>query len=173
MAKPKAPAWLREAFKDGIDDREMVYRDGVERFRRKGQPYPAANPWCWLAQHDPAQLPCAGQPGKVIERFHFIGRQRVEAVLWDGLLGAIVDPEGDYPYALAGDDLWSLILLAAWDPRNGGLGCEHHHRRLDGHAVSPRAPQIVVPGPLVPAHVAEFVTDYGLEIPFVDRFPVE
>src|SRR5690349_22062507 len=85
-----APAWLREAFKDGIDEREMVYRDGVERSRKKARPYAGANPWCWLAQFDSRQLPCAGQPGKFIERFHFIPRQRVETVLADRLRFALI-----------------------------------------------------------------------------------
>src|SRR5690349_1887019 len=206
---PDAPAWLREAFKDGIDDREMVYRDGVGRFRKKGRPYAGANPWCWLAQFDPRQLPCAGQPGKVIERFHFINRQRVEAVVWEQLrgavygdpcetchgLGTIMDPtelappaglrrrrvecftcggRGAFGIELSKAEVWDLILLAAWDCRNGGLGCEHHHRRLDSHADSPRAPVLCVPEVALPEHVLDFTADYpGLILERQRRFPPE
>lgn len=169
-----APAWLREAFKDGVDDREMVYRDGVERFRAKGRPYAGANPWCWLAQFDPVKLPCAGQAGKLIERFHFIPRQRVETVLADRLRFALVRDHLGVDLPLEPGEARDLILLAAWDPRNGGLGCEHHHRRLDSHAVSPRAPAIVVPELKLPDHVLEFSRDYpGLEIERERHFPPE
>lgn len=170
MAKPKAPAWLCEAFRDGVDDREMVYRDGVERFRKKQRPYAGANPWCWLAQFDSRQLPCGGQPGKVIERFHFIPRQRVE-----NALGALLPTVAEILYF--GE--WSqdrqdraerlrrdLILLAAWDSRNGGLGCEGHHRRLDSQAT----PALSVPRLALPTHVEEFAADWGLESPLEDRF---
>jgi hypothetical protein len=162
---PDAPAWLREAFKDGVDDREMVYRDGVERFRKKQRPYAGANPWCWLAQFDAKRVPCGGQPGKVIERFHFINRQRVGNVLWaarplDGPL-YVVELEGPGP---------TFIQLAEWDARNGGLACEHHHRRFDSHADSPSAPAIRVNYAHVPDHVIEFALDWGLEAPFEERF---
>jgi len=169
---PDAPAWLREAFKDGVDDREMVYRDGVERFRRKGRSYAGANPWCWLAQFDPKRVPCGGQPGKVIERFHFIGRQRVEAAMWEALREArILIPERRQFIPLRKEHRDELIRLAAWDPRNGGLGCELHHRRFDSHADSPGAPKITVPAPRLPLHVVEFVADRGLETTAADRFP--
>lgn len=165
MAKPKAPTWLREAFRDGVDDREMVYADGVERFRKKARPYAGANPWCWLAQFDPKQLPCAGQDGHLIERFHFLRRQSVEDALW-----ALLPDAGYFP-SLPDDsvtsmmDRWdrdALILLAAWDARNGGLACEHHHRRADKHAGSPRAPSIDIPAFNLPEHVDDFVNDWGL-----------
>lgn len=157
MAKPKAPEWLREAFRDGVDDREMVYADGVERFRKKGRPYAAANPWCWLAQFDPKQLPCAGQPGHFIERFHFLRRLSVEDRI-GFMLGRL---PGD-AYEMSKADRDEFILLAAWDPRNGGLGCEHHHRRADKQAGSPRAPSIDVPPFALPEHVDEFIADWGL-----------
>lgn len=191
--KPKAPRWLTEAFRDGVD--EFVYNRQVstgphERLiRARGQ-----HPSCWLAPHDPKQRPCSGP----MERFHFISRQRVENVLWDllwdsqivvvcskckgaGLLGGgIVSGDlcprcagrGRWEAAVTTKLMWELILLAAWDPRNGGLGCEHHHRRFDGHACSPRAPKIVVPWDLLPDQVDEFVVDYGLDGPAAERFPM-
>jgi len=66
-----------------------------------------------------------------------------------------------------------VILIAAWDPRNGGLACQHHHRRFDAHAGSPRAPKIVVPRARLPVHVEEFICDYGFDgMGWLDeRFP--
>jgi hypothetical protein len=172
-----APAWLREAFRDGVDDREMVYRDGVERFRAKGRPYAGANPWCWLAQFDPKRLPCAGQPGKVIERFHFIGRQRVEKALGallpdytEAIAAGDVEPGGAVDFIDWQTMLTDVILVAAWDSRNAGLGCEHHHRRFDNHAHSPAAPAIKVPAFALPEHVDDFVIDLGLEHVAEERF---
>lgn len=179
-----APAWLREAFRDGVDDREMVYRDGVERARKKGAPYRAANPWCWLAQFDPKRLPCAGQDGHLIERFHFLRRQTVEDVVGRQLLacglcdfGKLEIPgEGQATCppcggrGIPGRLRAELILLAAWDARNGGLACEHHHRRYDNHACSPSAPAIEVPFHRVPDHVFDFTWHWGLEDLFEDAF---
>lgn len=185
---PDAPAWLREAFRDGVDDREMVYRDGVERWRSKQRPYAGANPWCWLAQFDPKRLPCAGQDGHLIERFHFLRRQSVEGAVggylpdrWELLRhleaqiaepGFWDDPARAQPIAsLHGEIIGSgklapladLVLLAAWDPRNGGLGCEHHHRRFDHQAGSPTAPSIIVPAFALPEHVDLYIAGYGLD----------
>lgn len=151
-----APAWLREAFRDGVDDREMVYRDGVERWRVKQRPYPGANPWCWLAQFDPKRLPCGGQPGHVIERFHFLRRQSVESAVF--YYGDRELDRDEYSEEIA----W-IEMHAAWDARNGGLGCELHHRRFDHHAGSPTAPSIIVPAFALPLHVDLFVADYGLD----------
>ena len=149
MAKPKTPRWLTEAFRDGVSKRY---------FEEHGEAS-----MCWLAQHDPRQRPCSGP----LERFHFLARQRVE-----NALGALFPPRlllaggGIYPYSKA--EIWELILLAAWDPRNGGIGCQHHHRRLDGHTT----PELKVSLVSLPDHVLEFRNDWGLESAFEQRFPV-
>lgn len=62
-----------------------------------------------------------------------------------------------------------LILLAAWDPRNGGIGCVGHHRRFDSHAT----PTLTVPRSALPDHVEEFAADWGLERQLEDKFPGE
>lgn len=175
MAKPKAPRWLTQAFADGVDEL-------VPPLRERHGAYPGAWAHCFLAHHDPAQLPCAGQTG-TYERFHFIPRQRVENAMYGMLLGAEYTPwvragdgRGRHGYvintAMEAAERDAVILLAAWDPRNGDLGCEHHHRRFDGHATSPRAPKIIVPWDLLPGHVDEFVVDYGLDGPAAERFPM-
>jgi hypothetical protein len=44
----KAPRWLTEAFRDGVDEREtLTFDDGLA-------------PVCWLAQFDRGQRPCEG-----------------------------------------------------------------------------------------------------------------
>ena len=43
----KAPRWLTEAFKEGVDERELLVFD-------------ASEVQCWLAQFDPAKRPCEG-----------------------------------------------------------------------------------------------------------------
>lgn len=162
MAKPRAERWLTETFAAGVYERVMG-----ENPRR-------AIP-CWLAQHDPAHRLCSG-PGEV---FHFIPRQRVEAAMWDqlpdpnelslsGALGSAVWSYGEYR-------AWrdELILLAAWDPRNGGIGCEQHHRRTDKHRVTLPSEQIIIPRAALPIHVEEFIADYGFNMaPWLEeRFP--
>lgn len=167
MAKPKAEAWLTEAFRDGV----------IELMPERPIPaYKGALGRCWLAQHDPLQRPCSGP----FERFHFIPRQRVENSLWallppDGCRFAL-DPLRE-AWEVPHSETWEfggrddLILLAAWDPRNGGIGCEHHHRRYDGHACSPQAPKIVVPLSRIPGHLTRFALDWGLEHEIDRRFP--
>lgn len=61
-----------------------------------------------------------------------------------------------------------LILFAAWDPRNGIIACQGHHKRLDNHATPP----LIVPQSALPAHAFEFVADFGLETALNDRFPL-
>lgn len=168
MAKPKAPAWLCESFRDGVDE-AFTAEHGLGLPRPA---YPGASPWCWLAQFDPARRPCTEH----LERFHFIPRQRVEHALW-----ALLPAEGAW-FALedadAGEDCatwqflgrWDVILLAAWDSRNGGFGCEGHHRRLDKHQVSLPREQILIPYSALPGRVSQFALTFGLEHE-MDRFP--
>jgi len=184
MAKPKAPRWLTQAFADGVDE--------LERAERRPRPaYRGACDWCWLAEFDPRHRPCDGP----LERFHFVNRQRVEAIMWQHLLEARIDVEEPcllcrqtgadprnvlqacpgcdgakvqtYPTPMTYEEVWDLIQLAGWDPRNAGWGCEHHHRRLDGH----RTPGLVVPITALPQRVIEFSRDYGTESALGDRFP--
>lgn len=171
--KPKAARWLTEAFRDGVD--ETYAPHGVPIIAAA---YPGAAAGCWLAHHDPARRPCSGP----FERFHFIPRQRVENALGALLLGAEVEEywndwngeeggAGTNRFLMPQDWREELILLAAWDPRNGGLGCEGHHRHFDGHLVSLPREQIVVPRTALPLHVEEFITDFGLEAAAEQRFP--
>lgn len=158
MAKPKAPEWLRLAFKDGVDEREGDWALMSDRA------YPLARPRCQLAQHDPLELPCSGR----LERFHFVNRQRIE-----NAMGALLPPRcelsrgGIYPYSR--DEVAELILLAAWDPRVGGISCEAHHRRLDGALTPP----LIVPYGALPSHVTDWAADFGLESQLEARYPSE
>lgn len=207
MPKPKAPPWLREAFRDGVDD--WLNIEDPTWHRRPSQ-YP-----CWLAPHDPGHRECTG----TLERFHFIGRQRVEAAVWEQLREASIDEPCPYcggsgfvddvepeccgnttssgecrgecvvprqvevPCSTCGSggvvrlplvkaEVDDLILVAAWDSRNAAHGCEHHHRRYDGHACSPTAPRIVIPYSALPPRVIHFAFDYGIDAQ-LDRFPSE
>lgn len=168
MPKPKAPVWLRESFRDGVDERESA------RVERSGKPYPDAWTACWLAAHDPLRRPCGGQNLGVVanlERAHMVSRQRVENAMWDALHGAVRD-EGPLGGDLSAcrvldhDEVWDLILLAAWDPRNATINCEHHHRRQDHHAT----PSLIIPYSALPSHVVQFAFDWGLEQQ-LDKFP--
>ena len=145
----------------------------------EGRAYPRASPLCCLAKYDPVQRPCSHK----IEAAHFVPRQRVENAMWDALLDAYTEPpelierESGYTQVwavpLTREERWELILIAAWDPRNGDLGCEHHHRRFDAHAGSPRAPKIIIPRAALPVHVEEYIGDYGFDGMgwLDDRFP--
>lgn len=148
MAKPKAPRWLTESFAQGIDERELIVFD-------------ACSTPCWLAQFDPAGKPsCEGG----FERFHFLSRQRVEHGL-EALMprnAAGWSDEAEQRAGLGFPEPRDLILIAAWDPRNGGIACEAHHRRLDSALVPLPSEQLVVPYEALPEHVLEFADDYGL-----------
>lgn len=152
MPSTEAPKWLREAFRDGVDD--AVAHELAQAPWDEGQGV------CWLRPFDTRRQPCSGK----LERFHFIGRQRVRNLLWDALLYAV------YAETQEIFETRETIMLAEWDARNGGIGCEGHHRRFDGHACSARAPKIVIAGGDVPGHVREFACCYGLEMAFAERF---
>lgn len=157
MAKPKAPAWLTTAFAEGV----------VELAPPRPAPaYPGALGRCWLAQFDERRRPCEGR----FERAHLIPGQRVENAL------AALLPVQPPVVALDGTVTpWpieiraQLILLAAWDPRNGVVACEHHHRRFDSHAT----PALIVPRHSLPDQFVEFALDWGLEPQLAGRFPGE
>lgn len=171
MAKPKAPAWLREAFRDGVD---AFLDEENPTWSQRPSIYP-----CWLAPHDPARRECTGR----LERFHFIRRQDVEATMWAQLLEAEFTPwvyrhagrRGRLPAEqenrlLTRAEVWDLILIAAWDPRNGAHACEQHHRRYDNHQVGLPRDRIVVPYSALPSRVIQFGFDYS-EGRLLDRFP--
>lgn len=147
MPKLKAPRWLTTGFAEGVVGLALP---------RPAPAYKGALGRCWLAQHDKRHQPCEGP----LERAHLIPRQRVEKAL-----GALFD------WGAQGTENWNLIVdliqLAAWDPRNGCIACQLHHRRFDSHAT----PELVVPLSSTPGHLAQFVVDWGLEGPFEDRFP--
>lgn len=168
MPKPKAPRWLTESFRAGVDARQAP---GGVRLRPA---YPGAYPSCWLAHHDPRRRPCTG----LMERFHFVNRQRVENAMGALLLGAEYTPwvyrnEGAAFHGIAINTLVSnaerddLILLAAWDDRLGEVGCEGHHRRLDSHLT----PALEIVSSALPAHLIDWGEDYGLEHLIGERFP--
>jgi hypothetical protein len=177
VAKPKAPRWLTEAFADGVVD--LVRQDHFDLL-------PDRRPPCFLSYFDPDRRGCEGE----FERFHFIGRQRVEHAL--GVLmpaagercpwcsGRGCDPGnvladcptcgGSCVTAPVDFDSTPLILVAAWDPRNGGIGCEQHHRRFDDHQVSLPRNRIVIPLSALPGRVVAFAGDYGLESELERKF---
>lgn len=156
MASSEAPAWLRKAFADGVDEEVMAAEDeGLLLAAHSG-----ASRYCWLAHYDERRQPCEGK----LERFHFIGRQRVRNLLWDALLYAV------YAETQEIFETRETIMLAEWDARNGGMACEHHHRRFDGHNVSPRAPKITVPYEAVPSRVIHFAFGLGISSG-LDKFP--
>lgn len=190
MGKPKAPRWLTEAFAQGVDEQVFAVLAGR---RADVGAYPGADPLCWLAQYDPRCRPCSGR----MERFHFVPRQRAENAIWGQLVGAVVEepcelcrgsgcnpnnvlaacPGCDgyrtWRAPMLNGEAWEIIHVVGWDHRNGAIGCEHHHRRFDGHATSARAPKIVVPFAQLPGHVLDYVDDYGFRDAgwLVERFP--
>lgn len=123
---------LRAAFAAGVTERSIVEDRRPLR--------------CWLADHDPLDLPCSEK----LERFHFIPRQRARNDL------ALVLPLG---YWREGDGGPGILAVVEWDDRNGGIGCEQHHRRLDGQL----GPKLVLPRGVIPARVEDFIADFGLE----------
>jgi hypothetical protein len=155
----KAPRWLTESFRDGVDDRADLCCESGETVE------------CWLAQFDKAQRPCEGR----VERFHFIGRQRVEhalgALLPDAVeltvsvseLWRLAEEEPDAPVPTQHVDWTEVIQAAAWDSRNGGIACEAHHRRFDSHLVPLPSEELLIPYSALPEHVLEFAADWGLE----------
>lgn len=173
MAKPKPPAWLTTAFAAGVSELAPA---------RPAPVYKGALGRCWLAQHDERRRPCSAP----LERAHLIPRQRVENALgallpradaagmiacgtcnaFSHLVDACPDCEGGLIH-FPGNHRTDLIQLAAWDPRNGVIACEGHHRRFDNHATPP----LFVPSLRLPAHALDFVLDWGLESQMRDRFP--
>ena len=116
---------------------------------------------CWLAQFDPLGQPCEINARGLHEAFHFFGRQEIRDALW----GA---PEAWLGEMYFGSDpREEVIQLAEWDPRNGGVGCELHHRRFD----SQLTPTLTVPAQALPLHVLRFAVDRGLESRGERRFP--
>lgn len=186
MAAAKAPRWLTQTFQQGVD-----YYATIPLNPRPA--YPGAHPYCWLAAHDPARRPCT--PGH-LERFHFIRRQDVEGAMWAQLLEATVeqtcelcrgsgcnpnnvlaaclgcDGARTWPRPILYEEKRDLILIAAWDPRNGGLACEQHHRRYDNHQVSLPRERVIVRYEALPSRVIQFGFDYS-EGRLLDRFPSE
>jgi len=161
VAKPKAERWLTDAFAEGVDEQHEIER------RRMTFAYPGALLDCWLSHFDPAQRPCSPGP---LERFHFVRRQDVEARIWQQLTGATWRLPGLYPAEYPKGRRDELILLAAWDSRNGGYACEQHHRRYDRHQVSLPSEQIVVPYEKLPGRVVAFGFDWS-EGALLERFP--
>jgi hypothetical protein len=154
MAKRKPPAWLTTAFAEGV----------VELAPPRPTPaYKGALGRCWLAQHDERRRPCSGR----LERAHLIPGQRVENAL-AALLPynpvSVFDPGSIFEMNPA--TRRELILLAAWDPRNGIIACEGHHRRFDSHLT----PALMVPRKALPGHAISFALDWGIEAQ-LDRFP--
>lgn len=138
---------------------------------------------CWLAQHDETGSECEGK----LEAFHYVGRQRVR----NSLRGKMPTESACIPCAGTGEmevevgdnltvepcvtcggtgrirlALPELIMLAEWDPRNAGPGCEGHHRRLDVH----RMPRLMVAYEDLPPQVIEFARDWGLETSLEDKY---
>jgi hypothetical protein len=156
VAKMKAPRWLTTSFAEGVHELAPA---------RPAPAYKGALGRCWLAQFDDRKRPCGGR----FELAHLIPRQRVE-----NALGALLPYAGTTAAAPPGvigevfsvSDRRDLILLAAWDPRNGGIACEGMHRRFDSHAT----PTLIVPRSGLPDHVEEFAADWGLESELERKF---
>lgn len=128
-------------------------------------------PPCWFMLNVPDIDACGGDLGPDhIEAAHWVKRQQVER--WVKLqYGPYAEPAANL---LAWQEAREeLVALAAWDPRNAVPSCEHHHRNFDAHRVPLPALQIIVPRLLVPEHVIEFITDYGLETALEDKHPLE
>lgn len=144
----RPPEWLTTTFAEGVLELAPA---------RPVPAYKGALGRCWLAQHDERRRPCASR----LERAHLISRQRVS-----NALGALL------PWGAAGTEQWNhfadLIQLAEWDPRNGVVACEGHHRRFDAHLT----PALIVPRAALPAHALDFASDWGIEGQ-LERFPAE
>lgn len=155
MAKPKPHRWLTQSFADGVDEQHPRWAGGARVLMHPKEA-------CQLAQFDERGRPCEGR----LERAHLIPRQRVEnalAALMPHNPVRITDPASIFEPRL---DKKELILLAAWDPRNGVVVCQHHHRRYDSHAT----PELCIPAAALPDHVVEFIYDWGLESEAERRF---
>lgn len=103
---------------------------------------------CWFRTCIPGIDGCEGP----IQGCHWIKRQRVEY---------------DVAFMVGSARSDDLVLLAAWDPRNGVPGCEKHHFRFDSN----RQPSLIVPRELVPTTAEYFCADWGLETPLEERNP--
>jgi hypothetical protein len=163
-----APRWLTEAFALGVVEHQG--RPLRPELFEHEEPPVLGTPRCWLQDHDPRRRPCSGR----LERFHFIPRQRVEAIVWEQLREAVIrcgrcEGAGLLAGGLVKGDLCpecfgrghfaaptaELVQLAAWDARNGELGCEGHHRRFDRHLTPP----LIVVSTALPDHVVDFAHD--------------
>lgn len=160
---PDAPSWLRAGFALTIDERAET--EGLlprSAYARGGCQEQA----CRLARSDALVRPCAGK----FERFHYLGRQRVENALYALLPGEVVhDPSPgteEYGSGVEFPDWSDVILLAEWDARNGGIACEQHHRRFDNHLTPP----LKVAAADLPGHFLDFLCDWGLEQEAADKF---
>lgn len=143
------------------------------RWERARPPLP-----CWFGRCVPGIDGCEGR----LEGAHWIKRQRVEGTLCHNFQteptlrsvhryvkeanrgASLKDME---PRAA---DAVDLVLLAAWDPRNGVPACSKHHARFDGHRVD-ATNELIVWRHEVPAPVESFCTDWGLETALEDRNP--
>lgn len=112
---------------------------------------------CWFGHSIPGIDGCEGG----LEGAHWIKRRRAEEWV-KAQLGR------GHRYDLAFDP--DLVLVAAWDPRNGVPACEKHHRRFDGHRVD-ATNELVIWRHEVPAHVEAFAADWGLEHVLEQRHP--
>ena len=150
MAKIKAPRWLTASFAEGVHELAPM---------RPAPAYKGALGRCWLAQFDDRMRACSGR----FELAHLIPRQRVE-----NALGALMVEDHAYlsERGFTDEMIRDLILLAAWDPRNGIIACEGHHRRFDSHLT----PALTVPRKALPGHAISFALDWGIEAQ-LDRFP--
>ncbi|HEX4307152.1 MAG TPA: hypothetical protein VHZ54_14035 [Solirubrobacterales bacterium] len=128
----------------------------------EGAPYfePHTRAACWLKQHDPLDRPCSEVTNGRLEAIHLLGRQAIRRVLGHNLRTSFdiggIDPA----------DVEDLIELAEWDPRNAGLGCTGHHRRLDNHAT----PEFELDVEALSDDFLDFVLDWGLEQAAEEKF---
>jgi hypothetical protein len=111
----------------------------------------------WLKPFDEKQCPVHGR----LEATHLISRQRVRNILLPQLVPLYASSEWTK------DDVFDLVELAEWDPRNaGGLAYTDRHRRFDNQAT----PALRVPATALPFDFYEFVDGWGFELEACRRF---
>lgn len=107
---------------------------------------------CWFGRYMDVDEPCNGP----IQGCHFIKRQQVEKTI-GARLPAYVESVTDLTdWSLTCDE---IVIVAAWDARNGIPGCERHHHHFDFGS-------LLVPLELVhraAPEVVEFTRWYELE----------
>lgn len=189
MPKPKAESWLTTEFAEGVPELSAIDRP------RPRPAYKGGLGRCFLAKHDEHRKPCEGRLerfhflrratvedalwarlcGAVAHEVcaNCLGAGDVPGDFASDTSGGLMlcpncDGADEFLEPLTKGEVDDLLLLAAWDPRNGEVGCEGHHRRYDNHAGTA---DLIVPVLALPIRTVDFIFDYGLMTQAEDQWP--